>query len=126
MWAPGDAGRATARKWGVVVLLGIAVVLVLLINFGVRRPSLNVVGLTARDGFSGLDYTMWVECAIGNTGASSEVIVSVELIAPDGFWKKSRQVSIPSDETRLVTFEFPEVSALASGLQGFDYECYPE
>ena len=109
-----------------VVLLGIAVVLVLLINFGVRRPSLNVVGLTARDGFSGLDYTMWVECTMRNTGASSEVTVSVELIAPDGFWEKSRQVSIPSDKTRLVTFEFPEVSALGSGLQGFDYECYPE
>ncbi len=85
-------------------------------------PAPEIVGATARDGFPGFDYTIWVDCTVRNNGAAGNIEVVAELRA-GGFWIKRDTVYVEKGQERKVTLAYPEPESLFSVLGGATFNC---
>ena len=88
----------------------------------VNPPKPEIVGQTARDGSPGFDYTIWVQCTVGNNGGDGRIEVTGTL-SGGGSWTKRETVHVASGQERMVTFTFPEPEFLSAGLSGYRYGC---
>ena len=95
---------------GLLVMMALLVVTiapVLAVACSVLGPSPEIVGRNLRDGFSGFDYKMWVDCTVRNNGNAGDIEVTAELNA-GGQWKRRQVVNVASGEERLVAIEFAD------------------
>ena len=135
MGVPGFCRATSGRRRRVTKMLGkylfVIFALVLLIVGAVacsqtakviRRPLPDIVGQAARDGFSGLDYVVWVDCTVRNNGARGGIVVKA-VLQNGGFWEKRETVQVEADTERKVTFSFPEATVLGTGLSGYRFSC---
>ncbi len=100
----------------------LAVGLLVVAACGVAGPKLEIVGVNARDGFSGFDYVVWVDCTVRNSGRDGNIEVVAELQA-GGSWIKRETVLIAKNEERKVTIAFPEPDSFFSVLGSATYNC---
>ncbi len=109
-------------KTRILAVSWLLVVGFLLASCGLIGPKPEIVGVTARDGAPGLDYTVWVDCTVRNNGASGDITVVAEL-SGGGSWEKRETVSVGKNAERKVTLAFPEATFLNTGLNGYQYNC---
>ena len=109
--------------WPKHIAIGAVVLFAVVIAACSNQPSPEVVGTTAREGFSGfLDHTVWVACTIRNNGKDGNIEVIAELRG-GGSWKKRETLHISKNQEEKISIAFPEVDLIAAGLGGFQYNC---
>jgi hypothetical protein len=103
----------------VSVLLAGVFLLILACSLG---PRPEIVGVSASENLSNLDYTVYVDCTVRNNGGDGDIEVSATL-RNGGFWTKRESVFVAKNSERKVTLGFPEVEFLEAGLSGYQYNC---
>lgn len=105
------------------IAVGIVIVVLLFafglggIQQGFQRtlpPNVEVTSKNARDGYVGLDYTLWVDVSVHNYGGSGTVTVWVKVTQGSSEWTKSQTVYLDAKESKDLTFEFREISFWSS------------
>lgn|GEM_PF-6021602 len=88
----------------------------------VTEPRAQIVQVTARDSSVNDDYTIFVDCHVRNEGASGPVVVTAE-IKRSKSTPKRETVSISGDQTRVVSFSFPEAVLFETRLAEYQFNC---
>jgi hypothetical protein len=101
-----------------VAVVGALVLLYLSYGFGgiqqgLQRtlpPDVDVTSKNARTGNIGLDYTVWIDVSVHNSGGAGTVTVWTSVIQGSDEWTKSQSIYLDAKDSRNLTFEFREAS----------------
>ena len=110
-------GKTIAIALAVVVVIGI-----LLVGFGpilnlVQRaqpPNVQITSKNARTGMAGLDYVVWIDVSVYNSGGMGTVTVWAKVTQGSNSWTKTQSVNLGLKETKALTFTFNEFSFWSS------------
>lgn len=121
MGAP--AKPSTLSKRIILGSIAVGVVVIVLIFFfafglggiqqGLQRtlpPNVEVTSKNARTGYIGLDYTLWVDASVHNSGGAGTVTVWAKVTQGSNEWTKSQSIYLDAQGSRELTFEFKEIS----------------
>jgi hypothetical protein len=110
------------------IAIGLVIIMLILvftfgfggIQYGVQRtlpPSVEITSKNARDGYIGLDYTLWIDVSVHNTGGAGTVTVWAKVTQGSNEWTKSQTIYLDAKGSKDLTFEFREISfwSLESG-----------
>ena len=83
----------------------------------VQPPNVEITSKNAREGYIGLDYTLWVDVSVHNNGGQGTVTVWAKITQGSSEWTKSQAIYLDAKESKDLTFEFREISfwSLESG-----------
>ncbi len=87
-------------------------------------PQVEVTSRTIRDGYEGLDYVVYVDCTVKNSGGSGKVTVYAKVTQGSSYWQREQQIYINDGESRDLSFTFKEVSFWT--LEGVTYRAWVE
>ena len=109
--------KGNKKTFAVVAIVAVAVGLLLvgpgnIVNLFQRvlPPNVKVTSQYARTGLIGLDYTVWVDVSVYNSGGPGTVTVWVEVTQGESSWKKSQSVHLEPKGSKDLTFTFKEFS----------------
>ncbi len=102
-----------------ILALGSAV-LIALAACGGSGPAPEIVGQQLKTGLVNLDYTVWVDCTVRNSGAEGDVELTATLDG-GGSWKKRKTLYVGSEQETAHQFEFREPEFLAADR--YEYQC---
>ncbi len=121
--APTTPNPSKVARNIVIAIVGIGIVAILLfvmftsglggIQQGLQQalpPNVQVTSKNSRDGYSGLDYTLWIDASVHNSGGAGTVTVWAKVTQGGNEWTKSQSIHLDADESRDLTFEFREIS----------------
>lgn len=96
------------------------------VQYGIQRvvlpPNVQVTSKNARSGMIGLDYTVYVDVSVHNSGGAGTVTVWVSVTQGSSQWTKSQMTRLEPRESRDLTFVFREVGFWSS--RGWSYRVW--
>ena len=121
---PPPLHKSNTGKYAVVavVVVAIAAVVLLLGAGGIQQtlqsampPSVTVTSENIRSGWVGLDWAVWVDASVYNSGGKGTVTVAVTVDQGSNTWTKTQSVYLDAKGSKNLTFQFLEPAY--SGVQ---------
>ena len=75
-----------------------------------NSSSIDIVSQSARTGYEGLDFVVYVDATVYNKGDDGAVTVWITLTQGNDKWSKDQAIYIKNGESRDLTFTFREVN----------------
>ena len=88
------------------------------------NPNVEVLGRSARTGFEGFDYVVYVDVTVYNQAGEGKATIWVSLTQGDNQWAKNQAIYLNQGETRDLTFAFHEANFWT--LSGITYRVWVE
>lgn len=113
------ASKGVSREaFAAVVIVFVVVIGLLLVGPGnivnlfqrALPPDVEVTSNNARTGLIGLDYTLWVDVSVYNSGGPGTVTVWAKATQGSDSWEKAQSVHLEPRESKDLTFTFKEFS----------------
>ena len=90
----------------------------------VEKPYFVVTSKVLRTGYKGIDYVVWIDTIIYNSGDAGSQIVSCQVNQDDNEYMQSKRIYLDSRRSVSLTFEFSEYSWWSS--DGGSYRVWVE
>ena len=95
----------------IILLFGIIILIGLLYLFVREPPNIEIVSTNHRTGLIDQEFVVWIDVSLYNSGGEGNENVCVSVTQKTESWIKSENVYLLPDQTKIVTFFFPEVTA---------------
>ncbi len=69
--------------------------------------NVKVTNTTARTGFVGSDFTVWIDVTVYNSGGQGTITVWATVLG-GGSWTKSKTINVDERQSKNITLEFME------------------
>lgn len=76
----------------------------------VEQPIFRIMSKNARDGYEGIDYVLYIDLTIYNSGGSGSKTIWCKLEQNHNFWTKQQSIYLQKGDTQQLTFTFREMS----------------
>jgi hypothetical protein len=99
-----------------ILILGLVIVLVSVGLVGctenniINPPNIEIISKSARTGYENLDFAVYIDTTLYNKGGDGSVTIWAKVTQGTNYWTEKQTVFLNNEETKSLTFSFPEVS----------------